>query len=166
MFRHWRLFTTLLDISMCVDRFFLYRLFNCYDGKCSFKLYKWIHMWVLDLLCIHLLSNKSDSLVCIKPCIWFWFLVLTIFIEAYFALKSIFHKALNLFSPIVKSRSNPFLEPTSTRNKGKVSCLVKQRGHLMGLEPTISTLQVRRALPTVPAAHTTQDAHHLLEMRM
>ena len=86
-----------------------------------------------------------------QPCIWFCFLVLTIFIEeAYLAFKSIFHKALNLFSPIVKSRSYPFLEPTSTRNKGKVSCSVQQRGHLMGLEPTTSTLQVRRALPTVP----------------
>ena len=46
----------------------------------------------------------------------FLFLFLTIFNEgAYLILKSIFHKALNLFSSIVKSRSNPFLEPTSTK---------------------------------------------------
>ena len=43
-------------------------------------------------------------------------LVLTIFNEgAYLTFKSIFHKALNYFSLIVKSRLNPFLEPTSTK---------------------------------------------------
>ena len=43
-------------------------------------------------------------------------LVLTIFNEgAYLTFKSIFHKALIYFSSIVKSRSNPFLEPTSTK---------------------------------------------------
>ena len=39
------------------------------------------------------------------------FLVLKIFNEgAYLTFKSIFHKALNLFSSIVKSRSNMFLD--------------------------------------------------------
>ena len=47
------------------------------------------------------------------------------------------------FSLIVKSRSNPFLEQTST--KQQVSCSRKQRRPLMGLEPTTSTLRVRRA---------------------
>ena len=43
-------------------------------------------------------------------------LVLTIFNEeAYLTFKSIFHKALNYFSSIVKSRSNPFLLPTITK---------------------------------------------------
>ena len=54
------------------------------------------------------------------------------------------------FSLIVKSCSNPFLEPTST--KGIVSCSRKQRVPLIGLEPTTSTLRVRRAThcPTPP----------------
>ena len=40
---------------------------------------------------------------------------LTIFNEgAYLTFKPIFHKALNLFSSIVNSRSNPFLDQTST----------------------------------------------------
>ena len=42
----------------------------------------------------------------------FW----TIFNEgAYLTFRSIFHKALIYFSSIVISRSNPFLEPTSTK---------------------------------------------------
>ena len=37
---------------------------------------------------------------------------------------------------LCKSRSNPFREPTSTSNEGKVSCSWKQRGPLLGLELT------------------------------
>ena len=45
--------------------------------------------------------------------VWFG---LTIFNEgAYLTFKSVFHKALMYFSSTVKSRSNPFLEPTSTK---------------------------------------------------
>ena len=45
------------------------------------------------------------------------------------------------FSLIVKSSSNPFLEPPTVSNKDKVSCSKKQRGPLMGLEHTTSTLR-------------------------
>ena len=44
------------------------------------------------------------------------------------------------FSSIVKSRSHPFLEPTSF----KLSCSMKLLGPLVGFEPTTSTLRVRR----------------------
>jgi len=40
------------------------------------------------------------------------------------------------FSSIVKSRSNPFMEPSITNNKGKIACSMKQQWPLMGLEPT------------------------------
>ena len=45
------------------------------------------------------------------------------------------------FCSIVKSRPN---QPVLS-NKGKVSCSRKQQGPLVGLEPTTSTLRVRRA---------------------
>ena len=51
------------------------------------------------------------------------------------------------FSSIVKSRSKPFLEPTST--KQYVSCSRKQRGPLMGLEPTTSHYE-SDVQPTAP----------------
>ena len=45
-----------------------------------------------------------------------WILLLTnINGRAYLTYQSIFHKTLNLFSSIVKSSSNPFLEPNGTR---------------------------------------------------
>jgi len=54
--------------------------------------------------------------MCISTCSVVWLLVLTIFNEgAYLTFKSIFHKASIYFSSIVISRSNPFLEPTSTK---------------------------------------------------
>ena len=45
----------------------------------------------------------------------------------------------------MKSRSNSSWNQPVLSNKGKVSCSRKQRGSLMGLEPTTSTLRVRRA---------------------
>ena len=48
-------------------------------------------------------------------------------------------------SPIVISRSNPFPEPTSTKQYVYISYSRKQRGPLIVLEPTTSTLRVRRA---------------------
>jgi len=62
--------------------------------------------------------------------IWFLVLVWTIFNEgAYLSQSSILPSIY--FSSIVKSRSNPFLEPTTVlSNKGKVSCSRKQcHGH-------------------------------------
>ena len=66
-------------------------------------------------------------------------LVLTILNErAYLTFESIFHKVLNIFSSIAKSRS-------VLSNRGKVSCSRLQRGLLMGLESTIDTFRVIRA---------------------
>ena len=48
-------------------------------------------------------------------------------------------------SPIVISRSNPFPEPTSTKQYVYISYSRKQRGPLIVLEPTTSTLRVRQA---------------------
>jgi len=39
---------------------------------------------------------------------------------------------------------NPFLEPASTMQWGKVSCSMKQREPLVGFEHTTDRLQVRR----------------------
>ena len=72
-------------------------------------------------------------------------LVLTIFNEgAYLIFKSISHKALNLFYFENHARICSWNQPVLS-NKGKVSCSRKQQGLLMGLKPTTSTLQVRRA---------------------
>ena len=74
-----------------------------------------------------------------------WYLYLTISNEGdYLTFKLVFHKALTLFNSILKSRSNPWNQPVLS-NKGKVSCSRKQRGPLIRLEPTTSTLRVRRA---------------------
>ena len=59
---------------------------------------------------------------------------------AYLTFRSIFHKRAIYFSSIVKPRSKPFLEPTST--EGKTFC---SRRPLMGLVTTTDTLRVRRA---------------------
>ena len=75
-------------------------------------------------------------------------LVLTIFNEgAYLTFKSIFHKALNFSSVRLwyHARIHSWNQPVLS-NKGKVSCSRKQRGPLMGLEPTTSTLRVRRGI--------------------
>ena len=74
--------------------------------------------------------------------------VLTIFNEGAYSTFDLSQSSIRpsiYFSSIVKSRLNPFLEPTSTKHKGNVSCCRKQRGPYMGLEPTTSTLRVRRA---------------------
>ena len=80
-------------------------------------------------------------------------LILTIFNEgAYMTFKSIFHKALNLFyfdcDITLESWNQPVLS-----NKGKVSCSRKQRGPLMGLEPTTSTLRVGHAIHCATPPH-------------
>ena len=66
--------------------------------------------------------------------------------------KSIFHKALNLFyfdcDITLESWNQPVLS-----NKGKVSCSRKQRGSLMGLEPTTSTLRVGHAIHCATPPH-------------
>ena len=79
-------------------------------------------------------------------------LVLTIFNEGLiWQLSQSSRRSSIYFSLIVISRSNLFLEPTSTKQYGKVSCSRKQLGPLMGLEPTISTLPVKHTqCPTPP----------------
>jgi len=49
------------------------------------------------------------------------------------------------FSSIVKSRSNPFMEPSITNNKGKIACSMKQQWPLVGLEPKTYPLRIRHA---------------------
>ena len=59
---------------------------------------------------------------------------------AYLTFKTAIRPSI-YFCSIVKSRPN---QPVLS-NKGKVSCSRKQQGPLVGLEPTTSTLRVRRA---------------------
>jgi len=63
----------------------------------------------------HIALNSMFYLLIVK----YFAFVLTIFNEgAYLTFKYFFHKAFNYFSSIVKSRSNPFLEPISTNQYG------------------------------------------------
>ena len=67
------------------------------------------------------------------------YLVLTIFNKgAYLTFRSVFHKALNLFSSIAKIGLNPFLGPASIKQQ-VYFCFSR-------LEPTTDTLRVKRRL--------------------
>ena len=79
--------------------------------------------WMNYKICVTCVHNRHQ-------------LFLTMFNEgAYLTFKTIFHKALNLFQfdcdyhARIRSWNQPVLS-----NKGKVSCSMKQRGPLMGLE--------------------------------
>ena len=75
---------------------------------------------------------------------------------AYLTFKSIFHKALNLLSSIVKSHPNPFLEPSSTKQQWEHFLLKETTGAFDGarinhLHITSQTCNPQRhAAPYVP----------------
>ena len=66
---------------------------------------------------------------------------------------------------LCKSRSNPFREPTSTSNEGKVSCSWKQRGPLLGSNSRLTgihRLRVRRATHYATSPHLLYIPYGLL----